>query len=93
MNKLTYKWYPENQSSLYYVEIMDGLGSNPHWTLYKRNYIGDSEVHPWNLGGNILAPDTIMAMGTRKFLMFMVDALNEKIERERNKTVDTSVNS
>jgi len=40
------------------------------------------EVHPWNLGEGELVREEAISLNTRKFLQYMVDALNEKASRE-----------
>ena len=69
------------------------LNHNKRWTLFQRQYmyppeewakmehgiLDSNEVHPWNLGeGTVNEREHAMDMNTKKFLMFMVDALNEK---------------
>ena len=47
--------------------------------------LGSVEGHPWNLGEGILLDTTypnVVSLHTKKFLCFMVDALNEKALRE-----------
>jgi hypothetical protein len=45
-----------------------------------------NEVHPWNLGeGTVDSREHAMSMNTKKFLCFMVDALNDKVNRIQRK--------
>ena len=56
------------------------------WTLYKRHFFDNvpedctssKEGHPYNLYKGIVEEDNIIALNTRKYLEFMVDAMNEK---------------
>jgi hypothetical protein len=49
-------------------------------------YLMSNEVHPWNLGeGTVDEREHAMDMNTKKFLCFMVDALNEKAARIQRK--------
>ncbi len=45
--------------------------------------IGSIEVHPWQLSSGDVADVGLICMETKQFLCLMVDALNEKYERER----------
>lgn len=78
---------------LYYLEFTRWAENDPlKWTLFKRQflypnrnsseYFFGNEVHPWNLGGGVVNeeyPDAI-DLNSIKFLKFMVDALNDKVE-------------
>ena len=77
---------------LYYVEFnRQDVIAPLKWTLFKRQFINTSvadvstlmtnEVHPLNLNGGIVNerfPNSA-DLNTKQFLMFMVDALNEKV--------------
>lgn len=42
-----------------------------------------NEGHPWNLGSGVLNDyENAVSMNTQTFLKFMVDALNEKVNRD-----------
>lgn len=55
-----------------YIQHPDG-----HWMA--------PEVHPWNLGEGDLIDEGLISLNTRKFLTYMVDAMNEKAAREPSK--------
>lgn len=63
------------------------LYSGWSWALYKRNFFPDipddsfipQEVHPYKLHSGIVNEDpNAVNLQTRKYLQFMVDAMNEK---------------
>jgi len=82
---------------LYYVEFHKwSTEIKTNWTLFQRRFICSKEgwektehnplesreLHPWNLGGGVLNDRKhAMDMNTKNFLIFMVDALNEKVKR------------
>lgn len=79
---------------LYYVEFTRWTGRPWRWTLFQRQWICSKEEwkkhhgepgllsregHPWNLGdGEVNEREHAMDMNTRRFLKFMVDALNAR---------------
>jgi hypothetical protein len=87
--------YPESNSGvqgpLYYVEFDRGNQSNT-FTLFKRQFIippnewdtslMSNEGHPWNIMTDKYGPDGCMP--DKHWVMWMVDALNEKCERCNN---------
>lgn len=96
MIKRTSEIYP-GKDTLFYVEFSQWEGSPLRWTLFQRQYMYPPEewakmehgpldsnlVHPWNLGEGIVNErEHVMDMNTKRFLMFMVDALNEKIKND-----------
>ena len=65
------------------------LYSGWSWALYKRNFFPDipddsfipQEVHPYKLHSGIVNEDpNAVNLQTRKYLQFMVDAMNEKVK-------------
>ena len=58
------------EDNLYYVEYGDG-----RWRLFKRNFIGDDEVHPFHLANGPIQENTI-SLNCPKFLDFVVESLN-----------------
>jgi hypothetical protein len=58
------------ESNLFYVEYMDG-----RWRLFKRNFIGGNEVHPYQLANGPIQENTI-SLNCPKFLDFLVESLN-----------------
>jgi len=89
--------YPESDT-LFYVEFSQWEGHPFRWNLFQRQYmyspeewekmergpLDSNEVHPWNLGDGIVNErEHAMDMNTKKFLMFIVDALNEKVEKSK----------
>lgn len=85
---------------LYYVEFSKWDEKGPlRWTLFQRQFmyskeewaktehgpLESNEVHPWNLGGGVVNErEEAMDMNTKRFLKFMVDALNKKIANSEN---------
>jgi hypothetical protein len=95
---------------LYYVEFHKWPEeTKTHWTLFQRQFICSKEdwkktkhcllesreLHPWNLGEGVVNDrEHAMDMNTKRFLIFMVDALNRMVENktkaeEFKKDVDT----
>lgn len=93
------EFYPDDGKSLYYVEFSrwnendkwqwrlfkrQFLYSNEEWKNMERNLFMSNEVHPWQLAnGEIVEIEHAVAMETKSFLKFMIDALNEKVERNK----------
>jgi hypothetical protein len=95
-------YYPDVDAdeNLYYVEF--GRGDIPtHFTLFKRQFIHTKEDwekfcppgtislmsregHPWNILTDSFGPDGCVP--DRAWVCWMVDALNEKLNRE-NKSI------
>lgn len=80
----------------FYIEYTQWEGKPWRWQLFQRQFmyppeewekmehdvLESNEVHPWNLGEGIVNQNEhAMDMNTRKFLKFMVDALNEKVNK------------
>jgi hypothetical protein len=87
MINIEYQYYPKNDDTLYYIEYSKWEDSDCwDWSLFKRNYFIFNDVkhnaHPYNLGcGKVIENNNCIAMNTRKFLEYMVDALNEKSKK------------
>lgn len=88
--------YSTYGNGLYYLEFREetpGLGrdNKKYWTLFKRNYIQPVEIagmnfeegHPWNLMDGIVDKPDLITAQTEEFLKFIVEALNEKVNRMR----------
>ncbi len=55
---------------------------NYFWQLFQRQFIEDEEVHPYNLAEGECNFD--ISINNPKYLEFMVEAMNEKIVRDKN---------
>lgn len=81
--------YPDDEKSLYYVEFSQLTKESKlkyrlfkrHWEDFAKNELNPTgELHPWNLAdGEVNIFPNAIRMDTEKFLKFMVDALNEKV--------------
>ena len=64
-----------------YLKDCQIVGIEPFSEMSEWRLGGSVEVHPWNLGEGILVDkknENAVSLHTKKFLHFMVDALNEK---------------
>lgn len=88
-NNIKYEYYPLDLKEMFYIEYC--IYSNQiTWTLYKRHFfenpvvsdtpgdfIGSSnEGHPYNLYNGIVNEHEVIALNTKPYLEFMVDAMN-----------------
>jgi hypothetical protein len=75
-------WTLFKEQSIYSDEQWESIQkeTNRDFDMFKLTRWG----HPWNLGGGEVDRDGCMGF-TKDFLKFMVEALNEKYQREINK--------
>jgi hypothetical protein len=95
---MTFKTYPEDYSKTrpFHVEFQIKENGVKSIRLLKANYYESEvvlpfnptgEVHPWNLGlyGDLVKTNGCICFWTEEFLRFMIDALNDKFEKEARK--------
>ena len=72
-----WRWRLFKRQFLYPDEELEKMKKEGYWYM-------SNEVHPWQLAnGEVNEIEHAVDLNTKSFLKFMVDALNEKVERDK----------
>ncbi len=79
---VTYEFYPEKVDRDFYVEFSKWTNRNEEYRIFKKQLFEGREMHPWQLLCGEVADETLVSFTTKGYLKFVVDAMNEKAERD-----------